>query len=148
MVERTTHIIFALGLSIHILGDSDWLNLFSITAASFFGAIIPDWDLRVRHRMVLHNIFVLSFSFIMLVIILKCVFNVTNFLSLPFAYLIGYFSHLFLDLLTGSVAILYPVKAKKFFLLKIKYNNPLINFTFIFFGFILIYLKIKSFIIM
>lgn len=145
MVKRTTYIIFALGLSTNVLGNSDWLNLFSITTASFFGTIIPDWDLRVGHRMILYNIFALLSSFVMLVVILKCVFNITDFLSLSFAYLIGYLSHLFLDLLTGSVAILYPVKDKRFSLLKIKYNNSLLNIILIFFGLILIYLKIIKF---
>lgn len=144
MVEKTTHIIFAFGLSINIL----WYdNFLSIIVASFFGTILPDWDLKVRHRKILHNVFVPIFSFLMLILILKYFFNVNNFLSISFAYLIGYLSHLFLDLLTGGVALLYPIKTRIFTILKTKYNNFFLNFSFTFFGIILIYLKIRSVIV-
>lgn len=144
MVEKTTHIIFAFGLSINIL----WYdNFLSIIVASFFGTILPDWDLKVRHRKILHNVFVPIFSFLMLILILKYFFNVNNFLSISFAYLTGYLSHLFLDLLTGGVALLYPIKTRIFTILKTKYNNFFLNFSFTFFGIILIYLKIRSVIV-
>lgn len=147
MVEKTTHIIFAFGLSINILWYDNLLDFLSIIVASFFGTILPDWDLKVRHRKILHNVFVPIFSFLMLILILKYFFNVNNFLSISFAYLIGYLSHLFLDLLTGGVALLYPIKTRIFTILKIKYNNFFLNFSFTFFGIILIYLKIRSIIV-
>lgn len=147
MVEKTTHIIFAFGLSINILWYDNLLDFLSIIVASFFGTILPDWDLKVRHRKILHNVFVPIFSFLMLILILKYFFNVNNFLSISFAYLIGYLSHLFLDLLTGGVALLYPIKTRIFTILKIKYNNFFLNFSFTFFGIILIYLKIRSVIV-
>lgn len=147
MVEKTTHIIFAFGLSINILWYDSLLDFLSIIVASFFGTILPDWDLKVRHRKILHNVFVPIFSFLMLILILKYFFNVNNFLSISFAYLIGYLSHLFLDLLTGGVALLYPIKTRIFTILKIKYNNFFLNFSFTFFGIILIYLKIRSVIV-
>lgn len=147
MVEKTTHIIFVFGLSINILWYDNLLDFLSIIVASFFGTILPDWDLKVRHRKILHNIFVPIFSFLMLILILKYFFNVNNFLSISFAYLIGYLSHLFLDLLTGGVALLYPIKTRTFTILKTKYNNFFLNFSFTFFGIILIYLKLRSVIV-
>ncbi|MEM2506116.1 MAG: metal-dependent hydrolase [Nitrososphaeria archaeon] len=147
MVEKTTHIIFAFGLSINILWYDNLLDFLSIIVASFFGTILPDWDLKVRHRKILHNVFVPIFSFLMLILILKYFFNVNNFLSISFAYLTGYLSHLFLDLLTGGVALLYPIKTRIFTILKTKYNNFFLNFSFTFFGIILIYLKIRSVIV-
>lgn len=147
MVEKTTHIIFAFGLSINILWYDNLLDFLSIIVASFFGTILPDWDIKVRHRKILHNVFVPIFSFLMLILILKYFFNVNNFLSISFAYLTGYLSHLFLDLLTGGVALLYPIKTRIFTILKTKYNNFFLNFSFTFFGIILIYLKIRSVIV-
>ncbi|MBC7092305.1 MAG: hypothetical protein H5T50_10450 [Nitrososphaeria archaeon] len=66
MVKKSTHIIFALTLTYYIFGNTgSWLNFTFIEFSSFLGAILPDWDTRYGHRVLLHNIFIFLSTFIL-----------------------------------------------------------------------------------
>lgn len=143
MVKKSTHTIFALTLSYYIFGNiSSWLDFILLEFSSFFGAVLPDWDTKYRHRALLHNIFIFISTFILLISVLKCLFNISNPI-ISISYGVGFLSHILLDLLTGGVSLFYPLTCKRFTLLKIRYDNFAFNTSLIFFGLFLFYLKIK-----
>jgi len=145
MAQRITHIIFALALSYYILGNfAFWLDILLLGFSSFLGAVLPDLDIKFGHRALMHNIFVPAFTFILLTFALKYFFGSPNFFVISVSYLIGFLSHILLDLFTGGVSLFYPIACKRFTLFKIKYDNPVFNFTIIFLALILCYLKIKA----
>ncbi len=146
MVKKSTHIVFALTLTYYIFGNtSSWLNLILIEFSSFLGTVLPDWDTRYRHRALLHNIFIFISTFMLLTFILKTIFDILNPVIVSISYGIGFLSHILLDLLTGGVSLFYPLTYKRFTLLKIKYDNPVLNIALIFFGLLLFYLKMKTY---
>ena len=145
MAQRITHIIFALALSYYVFGNVKfWLDILLLEFSSSIGATLPDLDIKFGHRTLLHNIFVPLFTFISLTFVLKQFFGTPNSFIISVSYLIGFLSHILLDLFTGGVSLFYPIACKRFTLFKIKYDNPIFNFTIIFLALILSYLKIKA----
>lgn len=145
MAQRITHIIFALALSYYVFGNVKfWPDILLLEFSSSIGAMLPDLDIKFGHRTLLHNIFVPLFTFISLTFTLKQFFGTPNFFIISVSYLIGFLSHILLDLFTGGVSLFYPIACKRFTLFKIKYDNPIFNFTIIFLALILSYLKIKA----
>jgi inner membrane protein len=145
MAQRITHIIFALALSYYFFGNVKfWLDILLVEFSSSIGAMLPDLDIKFGHRTLLHNIFVPLFTFISLTFVLKQFFGTPNSFIISVSYLIGFLSHILLDLFTGGVSLFYPIACKRFTLFKIKYDNPIFNFTIIFLALILSYLKIKA----
>jgi inner membrane protein len=145
MAQRITHIIFALALSYYVFGNVKfWPDILLLEFSSSIGAMLPDLDIKFGHRTLLHNIFVPLFTFISLTFTLKQFFGTPNSFIISVSYLIGFLSHILLDLFTGGVSLFYPIACKRFTLFKIKYDNPIFNFMIIFLALILSYLKIKA----
>ncbi len=92
-----------------------------------FAAALPDLDLRMRHRMLLHNLFipiplaVLTYSVI-------ATYSVFIGLTVSTAFLVGYLSHVFLDTLTvQGVALFYPLTRRRYRLARLRSNDPRAN---------------------
>jgi len=105
-VMKKTHLvagIFLWALFSYLTKSLDVLFL----AAAVLASIAPDLDLRIKHRALLHNIFVLA-----------VVAAGSWFLQgLYFAIIVSsaYFSHILLDSLTkAGVAVLFPLSSKRY----------------------------------
>ena len=139
----STHIIFAL----FIEGRTSVLNLGLATLGSLF----PDLDSatgklskiaknrgeNLKHRGILHTPFLAIAIFVIYYLLFR------NLLILPF--IIGMFSHIFLDFLTGrGVMIFYPISRKRFHIIGIKTGSLLEKMLFIvfFLGFLLRFFQI------
>jgi inner membrane protein len=90
-------------------------------------ATIPDLDLKRKHRALLHNVnAMLFFTLIFSLFWSK--------LGLPYedvavtSFLIGYLSHILLDMLTiKGVALFYPFKRKYYRIMRVKSDDTLAN---------------------
>jgi len=144
MAQRITHIIFALALSYYIFGNiTFWPDIVLVEFSSFLGAVLPDLDVKFGHRALLHNIFIPLSTFIPLTFALRCAFG-SNFIAVSVSYLIGFLSHVLLDLFTGGVSLLYPIRCRRFILLKVRYDNPVFNLAVIFLALALFYVRFKA----
>ena len=97
------HALFGVGLASLLLGKHDplWTTVFA-----YAGSRVPDLDLKYKHRKLLHNLF----SMILLTSIVYTLWP-----SHALAFLIGYLSHLALDLVTvGGVWLLWPLSKRAF----------------------------------
>lgn len=138
-----THIMFALFLE----GKTSVLNL----GLAAFGSLFPDLDSatgklskatrnfgeNLKHRGILHTPFFTVIIFAIYYIIFR------NFLILPF--IIGIFSHIFLDFLTAKgVMIFYPLSKQRFHIIGIKTGSLFEKLLFIIFflGFLLRFFQI------
>jgi inner membrane protein len=139
----STHICFALFLE----GKTTLLNLTLAT----FGSLFPDLDSatgklskatrncgeNLKHRGILHTPFLTTVIFAIYYIIFR------NLLILPF--IMGMFSHIFLDFLTTKgVMIFYPLSKQRFHIIGIKTGSlfeKLLSVIF-FLGFLLRFFQI------
>ena len=136
MVRKTTHIVFGVGSAIYLCSPPPHLLMWCGVFA-FLGSIIPDFDLKHKHRMLLHNVF----SFVAITLILAIMLKLSNNYNLYYmwAFIIGYLSHLFSDMFTkAGVALFYPISNSRARIIRLRYDNPLINILFIIIGVILI----------
>ena len=99
------------------------------------GAWIPDADLKIKHRIVLHNFLTCTLiSISMYVLLFKVLENLTiqiphiTPLGLTIPFFLGYVSHLLTDLLTiYGVAILWPFNSSRFSIAKFRSNSLAFN---------------------
>jgi inner membrane protein len=128
-VDRGAHVAFSalLGLVAAKLVAHDILYWYVGLLAGILAGLVPDADLRWKHRMLLHNIFVaigLAFA----------AFFAGHFVSstlsviLGVSSLLGFLGHILLDSLTvRGVALLYPVKHKRYRLAKLRSSSRVAN---------------------
>jgi len=136
MVRKTTHIIFGVGSAIYLCSPPPpiliWCGIFA-----FLGSILPDFDLKHKHRMLLHNVFSLVIMSLLVAIILKLTGNYD--LYYVWSFIIGYLSHIFSDMFTkAGVALFYPLSSSRARVIRLRYDNPLINVFFAIIGILLI----------
>lgn len=117
----------------HNMSEVNFMILFMIIGA--IGAWIPDADLKIKHRVALHNIFVC----LLITIVLYVLFiNILGRLAIQLPYIhplilvipffLGYISHLLTDLLTVyGVAIFWPFSSNRVSLSKFKSNSIILN---------------------
>jgi len=126
-VERRSHLLFAAALAAltaGVLGARDLLPLF--TAMSLLGALIPDFDLGFRHRMLLHNVFIGAAlaGLPLLAGVFLPVFPASMLWGLP----LGFASHIFLDMATfQGVALFYPLSRRRFRYARLRSTSRLAN---------------------
>jgi len=114
-----THALFGVGLALLLVGKHDplWTTVFA-----YAGSVMPDLDLRFKHRKLLHNVF----STILLTSVTAALWP-----SHVLAFLIGYLSHLALDIVTvGGVWLLWPLSKRSFKLGLCKSSSRLANTIF------------------
>lgn len=136
MVKRVTHIVFGLGLALYLNnpqpGTLVWCGL-----SAFLGSIIPDLDLKYKHRVLLHNVFSLMLISITIALVLRLV-NIYSF-NYTWAFTIGYMSHILSDAFTkAGVTLFYPISSRRIRFTKARHDNPLLNIAFIVVGLVLI----------
>lgn len=128
-MNRGTHLVFGVGVSLILVNPLFIPTTLAVLVGGVIGSTLPDLDLRIKHRMLLHNIF----SLIILAIIAYVLSSLssitapyTSYLVLAFA--IAYMSHLFLDMFTkAGVSLLYPLNRRRYRLLKLKSTSSLAN---------------------
>mgnify|MGYP000533553925 CR=1 FL=1 len=138
MVMKKTHL--AAGLLTWILLSS-YLKLIDLNALFFsvFASLLPDFDLRIKHRALLHNLFAM-------LALASLVLHYFGYLNAVF-FTLAYFSHILLDSLTKvGVSLLYPFSKKRYGL-RLFRNGSLFD-KFIFFSFtamfLLLFIKMFS----
>jgi len=111
---------------------------------AILGSLFPDLDVRLKHRVLLHNIFsmlVFLLTTATLLVYLGHTYSTTLELSLAGAY--SYSTHLLLDSFTSKgVRLMWPVSSKWFGARSARYDNLLMNITFSMIGALLILLEI------
>ena len=127
-MKKITHEIFGVGATLFILTPP----MSVIGYAMFFsvvGSVFPDIDFKLKHRILLHNVFSLAFTSMILYYLLGNFFSLEKYAFLFSAsFAIGYFSHILLDMLTkAGVAIIWPLSSIRISFLKEKYDNPYLN---------------------
>ncbi len=124
---RTTHVVFGLGLSMMLasLAGCGPGGVFLAGIGGVAGAWLPDLDLRLRHRSLLHSL--TSLALVSLSITLITLFYNAP-LHLAVGFIVGYGSHILLDMLTvGGVSLFYPFKRRRYRLARAKTSDPLVN---------------------
>lgn len=142
MAKRTTHIVFGIGSAAFLIKGEELIELLPTIFSAFLGTVLPDLDLRVLHRSLLHNIFVLGITTIALYIMAIATTYSSFAFNITMSYSIAYASHILLDLLTGGVKLFYPLHKKKFYILSVGYDDFTVNSIMIVIGLTLIFLKI------
>lgn len=108
--------------------------LFCLAVAVWY-SILPDYDVRYKHRKSLHNVFamlILSLPWI--------VFSPDLFLAAS----LSYFTHLLADMMTvRGVALFYPFSSKYYRIAKFRSSSLKLNLGTIALSAILIYLKLS-----
>ena len=142
MAKLIAHQILAIGLSLYTLRPNSLEKAFTIAFLALIASTIPDLDLKLDHRKLLHSLFaVLLTSFIIFIalnafsnpITMNPAYHVTS-------YVIGYLSHIVVDMFTcNGVALLYPISKKRYRIFGISYDNPIYNGVVIALGSILLY---------
>jgi len=142
VAKRTTHIIFGIGLAAFLIEGEELIELLPAIFSAFLGTILPDLDLRVLHRSLLHNIFVLGITTIALHIMVITTTYSSFTSNITLSYSIAYASHILLDLLTGGVTPFYPLHKKKLCIISVGYDDFIVNSIMTVIGLTLIFLKI------
>ncbi len=138
-MKRSTHVLFGVSLSIFILNPQP-SSLIYLIAMSIMGSYLPDVDLRIKHRMMLHNLFVPILFSIMLYFILDYI-SLYDPLLLVVAFDIGFTSHILLDMFTyAGVSLFYPFSKKRYRIARLRSDSPLANVFFSAIALILIFL--------
>ena len=99
--------------------DINWIlynvDLLLVPFAVWFGAIFPDFDLRPiqLHRKLLHNIFAIMLSVIIIVLVLTAFNRLYNGLLVAGAFSLGSLVHISMDCITPhGTYVLWPVSKK------------------------------------
>jgi len=138
-MKRSTHVLFGVSLSIFILSPRP-SNLVYIIAMSIIGSYLPDADLRIKHRMMLHNLFVLMLFSIMFYLVLDYISSYDP-LLLVISFDIGFISHILLDMFTyAGVSLFYPFSKKRYRIARLRSDSPLANMFFSAIALVLIFL--------
>lgn len=118
--------LFGVGLALFFSEPKDLLEFSAVLFSSLFGSTVPDWDLKLTHRSLLHNTFVplLTSSILYIAMLIT---NTSFSFTIASSYLISYFSHILLDLLTGGVVLFYPICDKTFYIMKRRYDDQATN---------------------
>ncbi|MEZ0289513.1 MAG: metal-dependent hydrolase [Sulfolobales archaeon] len=108
--------MFGLGASLLSGFYLETVSIPLLLIGGFIGSVIPDLDLRYRHRVLFHNILFLTIL-VMIFMTLPLYTPLSFYLSKIFSqgFIVGFSSHLLGDVITyRGVALLYPFKRKMY----------------------------------
>lgn len=138
-MKRSTHVLFGTSLSISVLNPQP-NHLIYLIAMSVIGSYLPDVDLRIKHRAMLHNLFILLFLSIIFYLALDYM-SLYDPLLLVVSFDIGFVSHILLDLFTyAGVSLFYPFSKKRYRIARLRSESPLANMFFTVVALLLIFL--------
>jgi len=125
-LKRKAHLLLGVGAVLAILRPSiNDVIIYIVLAA--LGSLVPDLDLRFKHRKILHNVLLSPIITLGLVLALSKVLTL-NPICMYLAIIIAWFSHIIGDLFTiGGVALLWPLKSKRMRILKLRYDHPIVS---------------------
>lgn len=104
---RITHIFFSIAISMWVLPTCNLTMQAILSILTGIGSIVPDFDLRFKHRKALHNIFVPLILCVLVLLVFSEIPDVNVYVS---AFLLGWLSHILLDALTvKGVYLFYPL---------------------------------------
>ncbi len=126
---RQTHV--AVGMCVAALAASPLTmqpgQLLVLLVVASISSVLPDLDLRIKHRMLLHSLPSLAVATLILTVVWAL-------LSLPYpslailGFAAGYASHILLDMLTvRGVALLYPFTRRRYRILRLSSSSPAAN---------------------
>lgn len=125
-MKRVTHILFVVALTTSIgfrAMPADTLYV----ATAILASTLPDLDLKKRHRKLLHNVFAPLILSVVLIAVLRGLG--LNAYYLVKGFIIGWFSHVALDLITKKgVALFYPLSSRYYGLRICESNSIACNF--------------------
>ncbi len=131
--------LFGVSLAIFLLNPQP-INIINIIISSVIGSYLPDVDLKIKHRMVMHNIFV-PIIFSILIYSSQIYIPIHGLLTILIAFNIGFLSHILLDMFTyAGVAFFYPLSSKRYRLAKLRSNSQLANVIFSIIALLLIFM--------
>ncbi len=151
-MKKHTHIIFGVGLSLCIINPNVY-NTIPVIILSALSSIIPDFDLKIKHRKTFHNINFMIIYIILIYIVVRYIntyLNINVLLNINtntiiIAALTGYASHIVLDSLTlRGVDLFWPFSNKRFGLMATRFDSRLWNTVLTLIGLLLIILWFKS----
>jgi len=134
-MRKVAHEVFAAGTAILILNPSI-AHIPLVLLGAITGGMFPDIDVKLKHRKLMHNVFsFLIISFALLYTMHFILGSLNIFKIFIQAFLVGYFTHILLDLFTvRGVAILWPILTRSFSFSERRYDDPLLNTLFIILG--------------
>ncbi|ALL00442.1 hypothetical protein Pyrde_0392 [Pyrodictium delaneyi] len=129
-MNRSTHVAFTIGFTTAMLWGlrANVSSLLVVVPIAVAATLIPDMDLRKAHRLLLHNISAAAMFTIL--VYLAASKNLPNWLAelAALGFLLGYVSHLLLDMFTiRGVALLYPLSRRFYRLARLRSNDPRAN---------------------
>lgn len=151
MAKLIAHQILAVGLSLYLLKSNTIVGFLALTFLALMSSIIPDFDLKLKHRVLLHSLpaaILATITVYIIGIVMNITFNVVTIKPIyhTMSFAIGYTSHIAMDMLTHSgIALLYPMSRKRYGILRVSYDNPIYNGVIIALGAFLLYLYFLSF---
>ncbi len=150
-MNRPTHVFVGLTWGL-LVGGSDPLVFIPSSIMGGLGGYFPDFDLRFRHRKLLHNIFVMILTSLIVYVSIRYVvieyYGVIGegvILRITLGFLGGYLLHLLLDSLTKmGVYILYPLSRWRLRIPLFRSNSLWANGLGFMIGGIMFYLWVKE----
>jgi len=136
LVKWVAHVMLGLGASLLILNPS-LEHAWYVGVSSAIGSLLPDLDLKVKHRRLFHNFW----GLLIILLSLYAIFLKVG-IKIPIVYFtsfsIGFILHIITDGFTFmGVYPFWPFKFR-FRVTKFKYDDAILNFILVIIGFILI----------
>ncbi|BEP17453.1 hypothetical protein PYJP_08050 [Pyrofollis japonicus] len=128
-MNRGAHVAFSalLGLVAAKLIAHDILYWYVGLLAGILAGLVPDTDLRWKHRMIMHNVFV-ALGITLAVFFAGRFVSTTLSAVLGASSLLGFLGHVFLDSLTvRGVALLYPIRHRRYRLARLRSSSRVAN---------------------
>ncbi|MEM3926432.1 MAG: metal-dependent hydrolase [Desulfurococcaceae archaeon] len=142
-MKRYTHVITGFTIGVYTASSPLEAGVHGFIAS--IGSMIPDLDLRFKHRKLLHNIFVPVVVWLLLYIFLGYL-KLTMLIDKSTLLSIGWISHVLLDALTiRGVYIAYPFSTRRFSLKLFKSDSLIGNAAISFIAILLLSLKVYGF---
>ena len=142
-LRRETHLLFGVGTTLfffRFLQES----LAELIFIALLGSLIPDLDVRRKHRVLLHNVFsVFAFILITVFLFVYMGYTYTSAFAFALAGAYAYSTHLLLDSFTNrGIRLLWPISNKWYGLRSANYDDPLMNTTFSIIGAFLLFFEL------
>ncbi len=147
-MRKLTHILFGSGAAIYSLSLFTQTTMAHIIVAILY-SILPDSDLKYKHRRIMHNVFSLVFFTIGIYCVVAKIKALgiqipnTSAGTIAFVGFIAYLTHILLDSITKrGVDLLWPITKRSFGPKLVSSNNKGLNIIFSIVGIMLIILSL------
>ncbi len=148
-MKQDTHLLVGIGASFFILNPMKDLDILVVFLGSIIGSLLPDLDLRVKHRALLHNLPVIILVSLLAMLLEMCLAPRSNtvFISMykyfTISIILSWILHIVVDMVNPSgVSIIWPLKRTRFKLFRqgVKHDSMLGNISLKIIGMTLLFL--------